>query len=70
LRNEIPLNFIQFIIFSEDESRSRKRRRIANDINNSEDKDFDDSDFVQNYIKFRFSHFPNFSEKDKKKWKI
>jgi hypothetical protein len=67
LRNEIPLNFTQFIIFSEDESRPRKRQRIANNTNNSENKDFDDFNFVQNYIKFRFPHPPNFSGKDEKK---
>jgi hypothetical protein len=67
LRGEIPLNFIQFIILSEDESRPRKRRRIASDTDNSENKNFDDSDFVQNYIKFHSPHPPNFSGKNKKK---
>jgi hypothetical protein len=46
LRDEISLNFIQFIIFSEDEFRPRKRRRIASDTDNSENENFDDSDFV------------------------
>jgi hypothetical protein len=45
LRDKIPLNFIQFF-FSEDESRSRKRRRIVSDTNNFENKNFDDSDFI------------------------
>jgi hypothetical protein len=66
LRGEVPLNFIQFIIFSEDESRPRKRRRIVSDTDNFENKNFDDSDFVQNYIKFRFSYPSNFSGKDEK----
>jgi hypothetical protein len=66
LRDKIPLNFIQFTIFLENESRSKKRRRIISDTNNFENKDFDDFDFVQNYIKFRFSHPSNFSEKDEK----
>jgi hypothetical protein len=67
LRNEIPLNFIKFIIFSEDEFRSKKYRRIVSNINNFENKNFDDSNFVQNYIKFHFSHFSNFSKKNEKK---
>jgi hypothetical protein len=64
LRDKIPLNFIQFAIFSEDEFYPRKRRRIVNNINNSENKNFDDSNFVQNYIKFRFSHLSNLSGKN------
>jgi hypothetical protein len=66
LRNKIPLDFIQFTILSKDEFYSKKRRRIVSNTDNSEDKNFDDSDFVQNYIKFRFSHPSNFSEKDEK----
>jgi hypothetical protein len=69
LRGEIPLNFTQFTVFPEDEPRPRKRRRIASDTNDSEDKDFDYSDFVQNYAKFRPPHPPNFSGKDEKEWK-
>jgi hypothetical protein len=46
LRDEVPLGFIQFIVFSEDEFRPRKRQRIVSDTDNSENKDFDDSDFV------------------------
>jgi hypothetical protein len=46
LRGEVPLNFIQFTILSEDESRPRKRRRIASDTNNSENENFDDFNFV------------------------
>jgi uncharacterized membrane protein len=70
LRNKIPLSFTQFTILLENESRPRKRRRIASDTNNSENKDFDNSNFIQNYIKFRFSHLSNFSGKDEKEWKI
>jgi hypothetical protein len=66
LRNKIPQNFTQFTIFFEDESRSKKRRRIISDTNNSENKNFDEFDFVQNYIKFRFFYSPNFSGKDEK----
>jgi hypothetical protein len=66
LRNKIPLNFTQFIILPENESRPKKRQRIVNNTNNSEDKDFDDFNFVQNYIKFHFSYPSNFSGKDKK----
>jgi hypothetical protein len=46
LRNEIPLNFIQFIILSENESRSRKRQRIVNNTNDFENENFAESDFV------------------------
>jgi hypothetical protein len=46
MRNEISLNFIQFIIFSKNEFRSRKYRRIANNTNNSENKNFDNFNFV------------------------
>jgi hypothetical protein len=66
LRGEISLNFTQFTIFLKDESRPRKRRQIVSDINNSEDENFDDSNFVQNYIKFRSSYSLNFSGKDEK----
>jgi hypothetical protein len=67
LRNKIPLDFIQFTILSKDEFYSKKRRRIVSNTDNSEDKNFDDSDFVQNYIKFRSFHPFNFSGKDEKK---
>jgi hypothetical protein len=67
LRNKIPLGFTQFTILSEDEFRPKKRRRNVSDTNNSENKNFDDSNFIQNYIKFRLSYPPNFSGKDKKK---
>jgi hypothetical protein len=66
LRNKVPLNFIQFTIFSEKEFRPKKRRQIISNTNDSEDKDFDDFNFDQNYIKFRFSHPSNFSGKDEK----
>jgi hypothetical protein len=46
LRDEIPLNFIQFIILPKNESRPRKCRRIVSDINNSENENFDDSNFI------------------------
>jgi hypothetical protein len=46
MRNEISLNFIQFIIFSENEFRPKKYRRIINNINNFENKNFDDFNFI------------------------
>jgi hypothetical protein len=70
LRDKIPLNFIQFTVLPKNESRPKKYRRIVSDTNNSENKHFDDSDFVQNYIKFRFFHSSNFSGKNEKEWKI
>jgi hypothetical protein len=46
LRDEVPLNFTRFIIFSKNEFRPRKRRRIVSDTNNFENKKFDDSNFI------------------------
>jgi hypothetical protein len=46
LRDKILLNFIQFIIFSEDESRPKKCRRIVSNTNNSENENFDNFNFV------------------------
>jgi hypothetical protein len=66
LRDKIPLDFIQFTIFFKNEPRPRKYQRIASDTNDSEDKDFDDSDFIQNYIKFYPSYPSNFSGKNEK----
>jgi hypothetical protein len=46
LRDEVSLNFIQFIIFFKDEFRSRKRQRIVSDTDNFENKNFDNFNFI------------------------
>jgi hypothetical protein len=67
LRNKIPLNFTQFTILSKDESRSKKRQRIVNNTDNFENKNFDDSDFVQlNSVFFIFLTFQERIKRNRK----